>query len=189
MKRYDIIKHLIAQRGYKSYLEIGVLGNETFDSVVLDVKHGVDPNGCGTHTMTSDDFFASHCKQNYDIIFIDGLHLAEQVTRDIENSLTYLNEGGIIVVHDCLPSEEYEQLREGLGGKPWTGDVWKAFAGLRMSRRDLRMSVVDTDCGCGLIEHGSQTLYPPVFVLDWQYFQKNRNALMHVITVEKFLNG
>jgi hypothetical protein len=192
MKRYDIIRHLIEQRGYKSYLEIGVLGNETYNSLpTLDVKHSVDPNGQAVFNVTSDEFFERHCNQSYDIIFIDGLHLAEQVQRDIENSLTHLNDGGIIVVHDCLPSAEYEQLREGVSGKPWTGDVWKAFAALRADRRDLIMRVVDTDYGCGLIERGVDPCVlvelRPIDGYTWDFFCKHRNKIMGVITVEQFI--
>lgn len=188
MKRYDIIRHLIETRGYKSYLEIGVLGNETYNSLPpLDVKHSVDPNGQAVFNVTSDEFFERHCTQNYDIIFIDGLHLSEQVARDIENSLTHLNDGGIIVVHDCLPAHEWEQLREGISGKPWTGDVWKTFAHLRSTRSDLRLCVVDTDCGCGLIERGSSMTYIPDGYLDWNYFVRHRNSMMNVITPEEFL--
>lgn len=204
MKRYDIIRHLIEKRGYKSYLEIGVLGNETYNSLPkLDVKHSVDPNGQAVFNMTSDEFFQHHCNQKYDIVFIDGLHLREQVARDIENSLTHLNEGGIIVVHDCLPSAEYEQLREGISGKPWTGDVWKAFAAIRAERSDLSMSVVDTDYGCGIIERlddvksrscfdakllSSLTTIKPVDGnYTWQFFCQHRDELMGVITPEVFL--
>lgn len=190
MKRYDIIRHLIETRGYKSYLEIGVLGNETYNNLpTLDVKHSVDPNGQAIFNVTSDEFFEHYCKQSYDIIFIDGLHLAEQVERDIENSLTHLNEGGIIVVHDCLPTAEYEQLREGVSGKPWTGDVWKTFAALRANRSDLIMRVVDTDYGCGLIERGVDPVeYRPIDGnYTWDFFCKHRNKVMGVITVEQFI--
>jgi len=200
MKRYDIIRHLIEKRGYKTYLEIGVLGNETFNSLPsLEVKHSVDPNGQAVYNMTSDEFFANHCSQSYDIIFIDGLHLAEQVTKDIENSLTHLNKNGIIVVHDCLPMNEYEQFREGISGKPWTGDVWKAFAAMRFNHKDLRMCVVDTDYGCGLIEREKD--YKPIIGLQpelsgitpidgqytWEFFCNRRNQIMGVITVEQFI--
>lgn len=193
MKRFDIIRRLIEHRGYKSYLEIGVLGNETFDSLPpLDVKHSVDPNGRAVFNVTSDDFFANHCKQSYDIIFIDGLHLAEQVAKDIENSLTHLNNNGIIVVHDCLPAHEWEQFREGLSGKPWTGDVWKTFARLRAERDDLKTCVVDTDCGCGLIEKGIDpsrlVTYGPIDgEYNWEFFSKHRDKIMGVITVEDFI--
>lgn len=203
MKRYDIIRHLIEKRGYKSYLEIGVLGNETFNSLpTLEIKHSVDPNGQAVYNMTSDEFFANHCSRSYDIVFIDGLHLSEQVTKDIENSLTHLNKGGIIVVHDCLPSWEYEQLREGVSGKPWTGDVWKAFAAIRFARHDLRMCVVDTDYGCGLIEReedcqpitGFQAelssmlgIAPIDGQYTWDFYCRHRNQIMGVITVEQFV--
>lgn len=196
MKRYDLIRHLIEKRQYKSYLEIGVLGGETFNALgPLDVKHSVDPNGQATFNMTSDEFFEKHCTQKYDIIFIDGLHLAEQVTKDIENSLTFLNPNGIIICHDCLPTAEYEQLREGISGKPWTGDVWKAFAALRAHRFDLKMRVVDTDYGCGLIQRGfDQTTLVTYHPLDgkdydWTFFCQFRDKIMGVITVEQFLNG
>jgi hypothetical protein len=40
--------------------------------------------------MTSDEFFEIN-KSTYDIIFIDGLHIDEQVERDIINGLKILN--------------------------------------------------------------------------------------------------
>ena len=39
--------------------------------------------------MSSDEFFLKN-KDQFDIIFIDGLHVYEQVKRDIENSLIVL---------------------------------------------------------------------------------------------------
>ena len=36
-----------------------------------------------TYKMTSDEFFAAHGEKRYDLIFIDGLHHAEYVERDI----------------------------------------------------------------------------------------------------------
>jgi len=187
MERFEIIKHLIDVHHFKSYLEIGVRGRETLDQIDLAVVHGVDPNGQGDFAMTSDVFFAEVCNRSYDLIFIDGLHLAEQVKRDVENSLTHLSDNGIIVVHDCLPEEEWHQLREGVPGKPWNGDVWKAFASLRSERTDLEMYVIDTDWGCGIIRRGSQKLYQRPEEWSWDYFQEHRDELMNVITVEEFL--
>jgi predicted O-methyltransferase YrrM len=63
----------------------------------------------------------------FDIVFIDGLHISEQVVMDIQNSLDVLNPKGTIVMHDCLPINEAAQSRERLGDH-WNGDVWKAFA-------------------------------------------------------------
>lgn len=188
MERSAIIKHLIRTYDFKSYLEIGVRGRETLGQIDIPVVDGVDPNGQGNFTMTSDEFFESHCTRNYDLIFVDGLHLHEQVLKDVENGLTHLNDSGIIVLHDCLPEEEWHQLREGVSGKPWNGDVWKAFADLRSNRADLRMYVIDTDWGCGVVRRGSQTTYQrPEEGWTWEHFQQHRDELMNVVTVEEFL--
>jgi hypothetical protein len=187
MERSAIIRHLIRAYGFQSYLEIGVRGRETLSQIDLSVVDGVDPNGQGNYTMTSDEFFESHCKRSYDIIFVDGLHLHEQAKKDIENALTHLSDNGIIVVHDCLPEEEWHQLREGISGRPWNGDVWKAFADLRSERADLSMYVVDTDWGCGIIRRGSQYLYPRPDEWTWGYFKQHRDNIMNVVTVEEFL--
>jgi hypothetical protein len=137
--------------------------------------------------MTSDDFFKTNLK-TFDIIFIDGLHLCEQVLKDIHNSLKFLNDDGAIVCHDCLPNNESEQIEEYDGKSSWTGTVWKAISFLRMTEQNLSIQVVDTDFGCGIITRGKQTLYPKTEISDmnWEYFSKNRNNLMNVISVQKF---
>ena len=43
--------------------------------------------------MTSDDFFLSN-KDKFDVIFIDGLHIYEQVRKDVVNSINAINDGG-----------------------------------------------------------------------------------------------
>ncbi len=68
----------------------------------------------------------------FDVIFIDGLHLAEQVDRDISNSLKVLKEDGFIVLHDCNPPTEwharemYAFYHTPAQGQ-WNGTTWKAF--------------------------------------------------------------
>ena len=52
------------------------------------------------------------------------MHDFKQVKRDIENSLKYLNQGGVIFVHDCLPRSFFEQAIP-RSQYIWTGDVWK----------------------------------------------------------------
>ena len=58
--------------------------------------------------MTSDEFFSQN-KETFDLIFIDGLHIHEQVLKDIDNSLNVLNENGVILLHDCLPAKIWHQ--------------------------------------------------------------------------------
>ncbi len=46
--------------------------------------------------MTSDDFFRQYQGPPFDLIFIDGLHLSEQVLTDVRNSLDWLSPGEVL---------------------------------------------------------------------------------------------
>jgi len=105
----DIINHLIRAYNFKSYLEIGVQGKVCWDKIVCAVKVGVEPVGemfdDRIKSMNSDQFFDQN-GQNFDLIFIDGDHDEAQVTKDILNSLKYINPNGAIVLHDAYPPSE-----------------------------------------------------------------------------------
>ena len=186
LSRTEIVQRLINLYGYQSYLEIGVDKGRTFQFIRCPLKHGVDPRGnMATHTMTSDEFFST-LDRNYDLIFIDGLHEAEQVKRDIHNALEHLSPGGVIVMHDCSPRNEREQQvpQPQRRMKAWTGDVWKAFVHYRR-RPDLAMYVVNTNNGVGVIRRGRQTL----LVVDnptFADFAHNRKAWLNLKTVIEF---
>ena len=107
-KRYDIINNLIKFKNFKEYLEIGCFKNENFDKINITNKIGVDPVSGGTHRVSSDDFFLKNTKK-FDLIFIDGLHTYDQVKKDINNSLGFLKENGVILIHDCLPRKIWYQ--------------------------------------------------------------------------------
>lgn len=158
--RTDLLNYLAAKIGARTYLEIGVSDPyANFDRIRIRQRHGVDPNPRAplTHKMTSDEFFATlHPDACYDLVFVDGLHLAEQAERDILNALDHLSPGGVIVVHDCNPASEKEQGEEYDGVATWSGTTWKAWVKLRATRPDLTMRVVDIDHGCGVIQRGSQ---------------------------------
>ena len=123
--RIDIIQKIISNQKYKSYLEIGCDNDENFSRIFIDKKVGVDPFKGGTLRMTSDEFFKKN-KNFFDIIFLDGLHTYEQTIKDINNSLRFINESGVILVHDCLPKKIWNQVVPRLYGH-WNGDVWKAI--------------------------------------------------------------
>lgn len=80
--RTSLISFLTNKYQYKTYLEIGCDLNQTFGLInnLYNVAICVDPEKGGTLRMTSDDFFAQN-KQKFDIIFIDGLHVASQVLK------------------------------------------------------------------------------------------------------------
>ena len=146
--RIEIIKNIIELKNYKNYLEIGCFSNELFDQINCENKVGVDPVSGGTVRATSDNFFKKNDKK-FDCIFIDGLHRYQQVKKDILNSINSLNEGGIILLHDCLPSNVYEQAIPRCQYK-WSGDVWKAIVEFR-TYENLDIYTCYADHGIGAI--------------------------------------
>ena len=90
MDHTDILNTLATRFNYFSYLEIGVNYGVNFKAIDCVWKIG-DPMGGIAIKLTSDQFFAIN-NQRFDLIFIDGLHHADQVFRDIEHALSVLNE-------------------------------------------------------------------------------------------------
>ena len=127
--RINLIQKIINEQNYKSYLEIGCDNDENFSRISIENKIGVDPLKGGTLRMTSDEFFKIN-KDYFDIIFLDGLHTYEQTIKDIDNSLRFLKEKGVIIIHDCLPKKIWNQIVPRMYGH-WNGDVWKAIVHVR----------------------------------------------------------
>jgi hypothetical protein len=100
-----------------TYLEIGVESGYTYNNVHFDKnkKTGVDPdpkcNDSSIVKCTSDDFFEKDSLQKYDVIFIDGMHHAEYVLKDFNNSIKVLNDNGSIFIDDIIPLNYNEQLK------------------------------------------------------------------------------
>lgn len=205
LKRYQLINLLIKENNYKNYLEIGVYDGENIKNIICDTKDSVDPyikddkyNDLSkeqeypvNYRITSDEFFeqvAPKLNYKYDIIFIDGLHLTEQVDKDIENSLKYLNENGTIVLHDCNPSYELQIVPRIY--EYWSGDVWKSIIKLKHNRNDLDIFVVDTDTGLGVISKKENIINKTVELekkLEWNYFDKNKKELLNLISITDFI--
>mgnify|MGYP003660120556 CR=1 FL=1 len=192
MNRREIIKTLINKIDARSYLEIGLGDGGVYKDIKCKNKVSVDPcisDGSEklnpTHKLTSDDFFAQS-KDFFDVIFIDGLHEAGQVEKDINNSLKVLNDNGYIVCHDMSPVSEDMQIVPRAQSR-WTGDCWKAWVGIRSSNPNLNMFVVDTDYGCGVIWRGSQQLLNTQGLsLTYGNLDKNRKEWLNLISVKRF---
>jgi hypothetical protein len=187
MNRTDIIQSLINNINAKSYLEIGISEGYNWREIKCEHKVSVDPEPLSKAdcVITSDEFFKKN-KETFDVIFVDGLHHADQVYRDIVNSIDILNEGGYIVCHDMNPLKEEHQVIPFTGGT-WNGDCWKAFVNLRATRKDLEMYTVNTDHGCGIIKKGKQkTLNIPDGELQYKDFDKNRVEWLNLISTQKF---
>lgn len=194
IQRFHIINYLIEKYKLVNYLEIGVFKGENIREIKAAHKDGVDP-GIEEYTtpevnypMTSDAFFElikGHDEIKYDIIFIDGLHHADQVEKDIINSLNHLVNNGFIVMHDCNPvSYDAQKIpRETIA---WNGDTWKSFVNFKACNPDFKCCVIDTDFGVGIIQK-NYNLYSTK-IKEWEYdlFNSNRKQLLNLISYDEF---
>ena len=193
MDRTHVIQRIIDKKQAKKYLEIGVSDGENFFKIKAEKKVAVDPhftfylylgriadffkslfinNGKRSivdyHGTTSDSYFTTlnnSSNQDFDVVFIDGLHTHSQSLKDVLNSLVRLRENGVIIMHDCLPPHSAASLPvhpksrsealniPGWDGQ-WCGDVWKTICYLRSNRDDLNVFVLDCDYGLGVITRG-----------------------------------
>lgn len=205
--RYDIINFLLEQfSGETSYLEIGVRNPaHNFDRIKATHKISVDPGiefkeNPVDFKLTSDAFFDQLAKGEldvqkgkFDVIFIDGLHLADQVYTDIRNALNFLDRNGFIVVHDCNPPTEYHAREDhnftlSPAFNSWNGSVWKAFYKLRMNS-DISCCCIDTDWGVGIITKRplakaiSQDFNP---FFEFHIFNERRKESLNLMEFETF---
>ena len=185
--RLDMINYFIKKNNYKSYLEIGCDKNQIFSQISLNKKIGVDPYSGGNVRKTSDDFFRENAEK-FDLIFIDGLHVYDQVKRDIINSINFLNKEGVILVHDCLPDTIGKQAVPRYKMQ-WNGDVWKAIVDLRQ-RDDLEIHTCFVDQGIGIIKKqiNSSILKINKKTQDLKFsdFYHNHNEYLRIINLDEF---
>ena len=184
--RFEVIQKIIDKKKYEDYLEIGCDKDSNFSKIKVKNKIGVDPLSGGNLKMTSNEFFKKN-KAFFDCIFIDGLHVYEQVREDIRNSIKFLNPNGVIILHDCLPLKIWNQIVPQMYGH-WNGDVWKAIVEART------MNYIDTytckaDHGLGIIfKRENKNL----LTLDITNFKKlkfkdyyiNHNKFMNIIEAD-----
>lgn len=188
------------------YVEIGVhCGDSLRLAAHAEVAVGVDPAAeiaqevpgpMHVFRMTSDEFFRRSlleglcAERPIDLAFIDGLHLFEQVMRDIHGLERYAGPDTIIALHDTIPlnAETSERIRR---TEFHTGDVWKAVAWLHTHRPELRIVTIPAaPTGLTLIRgFGSGRAHPPApdeqvlrrFAdLDWAHFQAHSGQFLQL---------
>ena len=187
--RLEIVQSIIKKKNFKKYLEIGCFDDELFNHVQCEKKVGVDPVSGGTIRATSDDFFSNN-KENFDCVFIDGLHEYHQVKKDIVNSLKFLNESGIILLHDCLPNNYYEQATPRCQWI-WNGDVWKAIVECR-NIKDIDVYTCNADHGIGVIfKRPNNNLldcpYQDYSKIKFDDYFHSNNKLMNIIEYDELM--
>lgn len=144
-----------------SYLEIGVFKGETLalaqpGTWVIGVDPAPRPEAernydapTQIYRMTSDAYFAAGKAREVDLpgtldlVFIDGLHLFEQVLRDFINVETRCHPGSVVVLHDTLPIAAAATARQRQTSH-WCGDVWKVIPILQRYRPELSVLTIPT---------------------------------------------
>jgi hypothetical protein len=162
---------------------------------VIKNKTGIEPFAItdllnkGIVELTSDMFFKSlEDNVKYDIIFIDGLHTREQSLADILNSLKHLSDNGTILVHDCLPTAEYQTSIED-NGKEWTGDVWKSIVDIK-AKDGLDVSTIDTDWGIGCIRLNADNIgFENPIDLTWENYELLKHELLNIKSIDQWKNS
>lgn len=214
MYRYDIINRFVVERfrGDCKYLEIGLQNPKNcHDHIQAKYKTSVDPgedpgmrlyNNPASYPVTSDEFFLylemGHTEfdknHKWDVIFIDGMHLADYCYRDITNSLNHISSNGVIILHDCNP-ESWESATSNVemvyNNYPmaWNGTVWKSFYYYRTQTKFLTYTV-DTDHGTAVIDtkYSSEPITHTNVFFDYRYLLKNKKYDLGLISVEEFMN-
>jgi hypothetical protein len=150
----QLINHLIEHRNYCSYLEIALLADtNNFSKIKCKSKMLIIERLLkNAHESISDKFFAYN-KDTFDIILIDGLHTQEQVIKDVKNALLFLNNQGIIILHDCMPPDEWHQRDISFykEGEAWNGTVWQAALSI-FNTSTYKCLLLNMDWGCGIID-------------------------------------
>ena len=185
----QLLNALIEKYGLKSYLEIGVQNPaNNFNLISCKLKTGVDPECEWTNeinNVTSDEFFERYYSKvnnrtTFDLVFIDGLHHADQVKRDFENSLRCLSDNGFIVIHDVLPDEEqFTQVPRST--KKWFGNVYQ-FAMTLNQYDGIGFVTFNIDCGCTLVWIIPDKVAPPKITdtFDWPTYTSIGRVLLNV---------
>lgn len=174
--RVGVVRDELRRFRRPRYLEIGVHAGLLFLHVRAHSKVAVDPVPriarwrwlAHPNTalrgrllrMTSDAFFSDLDRgTRFDVVFVDGHHTREQALRDIEGGLAHLSADGVVLVHDCNPTNPAAASRDSAdaAGGGWCGDVWKAIVELRATRSDLSVRTLDCDFGIGVVRRRPST--------------------------------
>lgn len=194
----QLLNALIEKYNLRSYLEIGVqTPAQNFDKVNAVTKIGIDPElfglqGKSIYQKTSDEWFGEkvfnaktddyeQVNTTFDLVFIDGLHTADQVKRDFENSMRCLSDNGFILIHDTLPDEEqYTTVpRE---TRRWYGNVF--VWAMTLNQYDgIGFVTFNIDCGCTLVWKMPEKKAAPKLTdeMNWETYKSIGNVLLNVV--------
>ena len=176
----EVLRRLHETLGPQLYLEIGVRRGRSL-ALARGLAVGVDPAlevstplpvGAAVYPETSDHFFdhsaGSALGGGVDLAFIDGMHLAENVLRDVMGVERHARPSALLAIDDIFPNHplQAERCRR---TRVWCGDVWKIVECLARYRPDLLLLPLDVEpaglllvAGFEPAHRGLRDLYNPI---------------------------
>ena len=126
-----------------------------------------------------------------DVVLVDGWHDEEDCWKDISAALSWVRDGGAVVVHDTNPPTAWHQ-RDGadyVAGSEWNGTAWRAVHRFRRENPETWVHTVDTDWGCTVIIPGLSSPAPrPELPADpsWEWFERHRDDALGLVRPSRF---
>jgi len=219
--KMDIVNRLAARFNYRRYLELatGTTGRQyrlidrarfaECRRLLYNTREDYDDGLSIDYRTTGFDIAAPLAAiggARFDIILVDSYHGYAQSRRDLEAAFTLLTPGGVLVVHDCLPTSEAIAQPEFRDGE-WCGVTYKAFIDFVVAHSELRYVTVDTDFGCGIVRKAAPSRWARIrralrrrriarwsaigddYAAAWRYFAAHHKSLLGLIGVDAFLGG
>ena len=114
----------------------------------------------------------------------------DQVKKDIENSINFLNENGILLVHDCLPISISAQSIPRTEVN-WNGDVWKSLVEQR-TKENLDTYTIFADHGVGVILKRKNRSLLNLNIKNFKklkfiYYYKHHQEIMNIIKFNELI--
>ena len=224
MEKYDIVNGLAREFGLRRYLEICTsttgLKFQYVDPAHFDAYHRLMyrcPPGHDdgfeitrrteaetSHALVAELHATLPAAERYDIILVDPHHTYRASRLDLLGALCLLAPHGIMVVHDCNPTDPsivQPQFQPG----SWCGVTYQAYVDFLLGGRLAGHCTVDADFGCGVVFNEAASVPapwrgrhpPPRLALDWaeaadddsrryDLFDRHRAALLNLVTPEHF---
>jgi hypothetical protein len=118
VSRSDVLQGILNGFDEPNYLEIGVFDGEIFHDLRAASKVAVDPDfrfdvaaaragnpGATYFAVGSDAYFLQHAGDaKFEVIYLDGLHVFEQMLRDLMNAMHHIAPTGVIIIDGVVPN-------------------------------------------------------------------------------------
>jgi hypothetical protein len=223
-KKTDIVNHLGRHHGFKNYLELctattghcyAQIDRSIFETTrrlmyrclfSFDDGQPIDFRGVGADI---DEAMAACADTgvHVDICLVDGFHSYDETMRDLRTAFALLADGGMLVVHDCLPTTRKMASSTYFNGN-WCGLAYKAFLDFVLAEPGLDYCTIDCDYGCGIIvknrtiafanDEASPPMPPRDLIEKWQQaggdydaiytqLQRNKKALLRLVSARNFV--